>query len=59
MSYYWFNREEVLQKAKEKYGNCGGKEKPAGYYRANKDVLKEKAKNEYKNMSEKEKEAKK
>ena len=27
MNYYWFNREEVLQKAEEKYRNCGGKEK--------------------------------
>ena len=59
MSYYWFNREEILQKAKEKYENCVGKEKAAEYYRANKDVLKEKAKNRYRNMSEKEKEAKK
>ena len=25
MSYYWFNKQELLQKAKEKYGN-GGKE---------------------------------
>ena len=31
MSYYWFNREEVLQKAKEKYDNGGGKEKAAEY----------------------------
>ena len=31
MSYYWFNREEVLQKAKEKYGNGGSKEKAAEY----------------------------
>ena len=31
MSYYWFNREEVLQKAKEKYNNCSGKEKAAEY----------------------------
>ena len=27
MSYYWFNREEVLQKGKEKYNNGGGKKK--------------------------------
>ena len=26
MSYYWFNRQELLQKAKEKYDN-GGKGK--------------------------------
>ena len=32
MSYYWFNRQELLQKAKEKYDN-GGKEKAAKYYR--------------------------
>ena len=50
MSYYWFNREEVLQKAKEKYDNCGGKEKSAKYYRANKDAIKEKANNRYKNV---------
>ena len=44
MSYYWFNREEVLQKAKEKYGNCGSNEKFAEYYRMNKDVLFKKGK---------------
>ena len=59
MNYYWSNTEETPQKAKEKYNNCGSKEKAAEYYRANKDVLKEKVKNWYKNMSEKEKEAKK
>ena len=56
MNYYWFNREEVLQKAEEKYHNYSGKEKAAEYYVANKDVLKEKAKNKYRNLSEKEKE---
>ena len=25
MSYYWFNRQESLPKAKDKYHNCGGK----------------------------------
>ena len=44
MSYYWFNKKEILQKAKEKYDNCDGKEKAAEYYQANKAVLKEKAK---------------
>ena len=58
MSYYQFNREEVLQKAKEKYSNGDGKEKAAEYYIANKDVLKEKARNRYRNLSEEEKEAK-
>ena len=27
MSYYWFNREELLKKAKAKNHNKGGKEK--------------------------------
>ena len=40
MSYYFFNRQELLQKAKDKYHNCGGKEKAAKYYIANKEVLK-------------------
>ena len=57
MSYYWFNRQELLQKAKEKYDN-GGKEKAAKYYRDNKDVIKEKENNKYKNLTEEKKEAK-
>ena len=48
----------MLQKAEEKYHNCGGKETAAEYYQTNKDVLKEKAINKYRNLSEKEKEAK-
>ena len=39
MNYYWFNRQGLLQKAKEKYDNSG-KEKAAKYYRNNKDVIK-------------------
>ena len=39
MSYYWFNKQELLQKAKEKYDN-DGKEKAAKYYQHNKDVIK-------------------
>ena len=57
MNCYWFNRQELLQKAKEKYDN-GGKEKTAKYYTDNKDVIKEKANDKYKNLSDKEKEAK-
>ena len=52
MSYYWYNRQELLQKTKEKYHNCGGKEKTAKYYLQNKDVIKGKANNKYKNLSE-------
>ena len=36
MSYYWFNRKEILQKAKERYS----KEKPAEYYLQNKEAIK-------------------
>ena len=51
MSYYWFNRQEILQKAKERYS----KEKAAEYYLQNKEVIKEKTKNQYKNLSQEEK----
>ena len=51
MSYYWCNRQEILQKAKERYS----KEKAAKYYKQNKDVIKEKSRNRYKNWSEEEK----
>ena len=36
MSYYWFNRQEILQKAKERYS----KEKAAEYYAQNKEAIK-------------------
>ena len=36
MNYYWFNRQEILQKAKEKYSN----EKAAEYYNQNKEAIK-------------------
>ena len=50
MSYYWFKREEILQKAKERYS----KEKSAEYYKQNKEVIKERSRNRYKNVSEEE-----
>ena len=37
MSHYQFNRQEILQKAKEKYSN----EKTAEYYSQNKEAIKE------------------
>ena len=58
ISHYWFNRQELLEKAKDRYHNSSGKDKAAECYIANKDFLKEKARNEYKNLSEKEKEEK-
>ena len=47
MNYYWFNRQEILQKAKENYS----KEKAAEYYKQNKKAIKEKSKEHYKNSS--------
>ena len=54
MSYYWFNRQELLQKANDRYHNCRGKEKPAKYYFENEDILRENSRNRYKNLSEEE-----
>ena len=51
MSYYWFNRQEILQKTKERYS----KEKVAECYKLDKEVIKEKSRNRYKNFSEEEK----
>ena len=51
MSYHWFNRQEILQKAKERYS----KEKAAEYYLQNKEAIKEKSRECYKNLSEEEK----
>ena len=50
MSYYWFNRQDILQKANERYS----KEKAAEYYKQNREVIKEKSRNRYKNLSEEE-----
>ena len=50
MNYYWFNRQEILQKAKEKYS----KEKAAQYYKQNKEAIKEKSRKRYKNLSQEE-----
>ena len=58
MSYYLFNRQDLLRKAKDIYHNCGGKGKAAKYYLQNNDVIKEKANNKYKNLSEEEKKQK-
>ena len=58
MSYHWFNRQELLQKAKDRYHNCGGKEKASKYYIKNKEVLKENTINKSKDLSGEEKETK-
>ena len=51
MNYSWFNRQEILQKAKEKYS----KEKAAEYYKQNKETIKEKSRERYQNLSQEEK----
>ena len=51
MSYYQFNRQEILQKAKERYS----KEKAVEYYLQNKEAIKEKARDLNRNLSEEEK----
>ena len=47
-----------MQKAKDRYHNCGGKEKAAEYYLENSGVLKEKAKNKCGRFSEEQAEGK-
>ena len=51
MKHYWFNRQEVLQKAKEIYS----KEKVAEYYKQNKEAIKENSRERYKNLSQEQK----
>ena len=46
MNYYWFNRQEILQKGKENYS----KEKAAEYYKQNKEAIKEKSRQRYKKL---------
>ena len=51
MNCYWFNRQEILQNAKERYS----KEKAAEYYTKNKEAIKEKSRERYKNLSQEKK----
>ena len=51
MSYYWFNRQEILQKAKERYS----REKAAEYYAQDEETIKEKSRECYKILSQEEK----
>ena len=51
MNYYWFNRQKILQEAKEKYS----KEKAAEYYAQTKEAIKEKSRESYKNLSQEKK----
>ena len=49
MSYYWFNRQKILRKAKERY--CKGK--GAEYYLKNKEVIEEKSRERLKTCHKK------
>ena len=51
LSYYQFNRKEILQNAKERYS----KQKAPEYYLQNKATIKDKSKSRYKNLPEEEK----
>ena len=51
MNYYWFNRQGILQKAKENYSE----EKAAEYYKQNKEAIKENSREHYKNLSQEQK----
>ena len=51
MSYYQFNRQDILQKSKDRYG----KKEAAEYYSKNKEEIKEKSKNWHKNFWKQEK----
>ena len=51
MSYLRFNRQEILQKAKERYPI----ERAAEYDAQNKEAIKEKSRQCYKNLSQEEK----
>ena len=51
MSYYWFNRKEMLRKAKEGYS----KEKAAEYYLQTKEAIKIKSRDRYKTCQKKKK----
>ena len=51
MSYYWFNRKGILQKAKERHS----KEKAPEYYLENKGEIKKKSRDWYNSLSKEEK----
>ena len=51
MSYYMFDRQQILRKAKERYS----KQKAAEYYAQNKEAIKGKSREPYKNLSQEEK----
>ena len=57
MSYYWFNKQELLQKAKKNM-TMMVKKKLLSIIKQIKDVLKEKGRDKDRNLSEEQREAK-
>ena len=51
MNYYWFNRQEISHKAKDKYS----KEEAAEYYAQNKEAIKETSRERHENLSQEKK----
>ena len=51
MSYHWFNRQDIFQKAKVK----NSKDKADEYYAQDKEAIKENSRERYKNLSRQEK----
>ena len=51
MNYYWFNRQEILHKAKDKYS----KKEAAEYYAQNKEAIKETSRERHENLSQEKK----
>ena len=49
MNYCWFNRQKILQEAKDKYS----KEKAAEYYAQEEEAIKEKSRERYKILKKK------
>ena len=50
LSYYWFDRRELLAKAHNKYHNKGGKQIATIYYERNKDSIKKRQREYYENL---------
>ena len=55
---FLFNRQELLEKAKDRNHNGGGKNETGKYYIENTDVVIVKANSKHKNLSEEKKEQK-
>ena len=55
MSYYWFNRKDLLKRAHNKYHKEASEQRAANYHETNKEKIKNKQRDRYKNLSKEEK----